>query len=62
MQDSIDDLFFAGIHDWEKASMLIVTSRLDGVTYRVKDASSFDEPNGWQTAFRECLQGDRSQP
>lgn len=57
--DFVDDLFFFGSHKWDSASILIVSSRLNGQDLRVVDVSSFDEANAWHTAFADCLQRDK---
>lgn len=56
---TIDDLFFYASRRLDKAQVVIVQSEpIEGV-YRVYDISTFDEPNAWRAAYRDCLQMDR---
>ncbi len=55
---TIDDLFFYTSRQFSKAQVVIVQSEpIDGV-YVVYDIGTFDEPNAWRAAYRDCLQMD----
>jgi len=56
---SIDDLFFFGSHDYERADVVIVTSVLEGQSYRVYEVGTFLETNVWHTAYQDCIQRDK---
>lgn len=56
-EDSFIDLFFFGSHEYEKADIVIVDSRLEDETYRIVSLSSF-EPYAWHTAYKDCIQRD----
>jgi hypothetical protein len=57
-KNSIDDLFFFGDHRYNKASVVIVTSTMEGGVYRVAQVSSL-ETQAWQTAYQDCIEKDR---
>ena len=59
---TIDDLFFYTSRRFDKAQVVIVQSEPIEGLYRVYDMGTFDEPNAWRAAYRDCLQMDRFEP
>lgn len=59
---TIDDLFFYTSRRLKEAQVVILQSEpIDGV-YVVYDIGTFDEPNAWRAAYRDCLQMDMFEP
>jgi hypothetical protein len=56
---SIDDLFFYGSRNYRTTDMLIVTSIMSGTVYVVHGIATFDEPNAWHAAYRDCIRRER---
>ncbi len=59
---TIDDLFFYTSRRFKKAQVVIVQSEPVEGEYRVYDIGTFDEPNAWRAAYRDCLQMDLFEP
>ncbi len=57
--NSIDDLFFYGSRSYRTTDMLIVTSIMSGTLYVVHEIGTFDEPNAWHSAYRDCIKKER---
>jgi hypothetical protein len=55
---TIDDLFFFGSHEYDKADVVIVRSEPKNGIYVVYGVSSF-ESYAWHTAYADCLQRDK---
>jgi hypothetical protein len=56
--DLVEDLFFFGSHQYDKAQIVIVSSEPDEDVYRVYQVSSF-ESYTWHTAFGDCVDRTR---
>jgi len=55
---TIDDLFFYGSHEYDKAEIVIVGSEPVDDEFIVHRLGSF-ESYAWQGAYQDCLQLDR---
>lgn len=53
------DLFFFGSREYERAKIIIVTSEKRGSDRHIRNIGTYDEPNAWQTSYRNCIQKDR---
>ena len=52
------DLFFYGSHNYDRAEIVILSSKLVDGVYVVDSIDGF-EPNAWHTAYRDCIQRER---
>jgi hypothetical protein len=57
--ETITDLFFFGSHKYDKADIVIVTSKpVNGIFVVDGDLGSF-EPYLWQAVYQDCIQRER---
>jgi hypothetical protein len=49
------DVYFYGSKDWDRAEIVILFSELADGRFRVEQVATFDEPNVWHTAYRDCV-------
>lgn len=54
-QNSVDDLFFYGSRQYDRADLVIVNSAVQTDTYRVALIGTL-EPNAWHAAYKDCVQ------
>lgn len=55
---TIDDLFFYGSHEYDKAEVVIVGSEPKEGVYVVYQIGSF-ESYAWQAAYQDCIQREK---
>jgi hypothetical protein len=57
----IDDLFFYDSRDYNRATVVILSSVASNGIYKVTRLTTF-EPNAWHTAYADCIHRDRFSP